>query len=130
MPNLVQQWPKRDNKVKRVDVRAQLEMYNRSGFTDILAHFMQCRPTLENTIQWANQYPDRWANAMSIVAKLAGFSEKLEITNNLNINIGSMSDAQLLQQLQETRDKLQVSQEQKPIAIESDHAVVTIDNKP
>lgn len=55
-------------------------------------------PDPANLREWANKYPDRWATAISQIAKVAGFSERREVAN-FNFNVADLSDSQLEDQM-------------------------------
>src|SRR6185437_7116968 len=98
-------WSKRDNRVTRKQLRERLDRYTRDPFKDVLTQLLQVRPTPEAMFQWALEHPDKWASAVSVMAKLAGYADQQEI--NLNItDTTQMSDAQLLQRLVELRQRL------------------------
>lgn len=44
---------------------------------------------------FAKQKPDRWAESLNTLAKVAGFTEKREVETNITINYRDMSDSQL-----------------------------------
>lgn len=83
------------------DIRAVLANLNRDPFLDTLALIMSCTPSVEDITAFAADHPDRWANAVSTFARLGGFHDKLEITNNINISIQKMGDAELLAKWEE-----------------------------
>lgn len=125
---LVEKWKKRDNYVSRAQLREQLDRHTRAPFLDTLAALLNCRPTMENIIQWASQHPDRWANAIAVFAKLGGYTEKMEVQLDVFHNITDLSDAALLQQLQELQSNYNLVN--KPVAlIPADNSVTTI-NQP
>lgn len=98
-------WDKRDNRISRKELRDTLDRYSRKPFVDALTAFLRCRPDDISVFEWARQHPDRWANAVNVMAKLSGYADQQEI--NLNItDTSQMSDAQLLQRLMDLRERL------------------------
>lgn len=97
-------WSPRNNIVNRQELRRELERYNRQPFLDLLAEFMQCRPDPITIALWAREHPDKWMNAIATCAKAAGFADQLEVnSNNTHLHVHELSDAQLLQRLEELR---------------------------
>ena len=58
---------------------------------------MSCAPTMKAIKAQADKYPDRWAQAIMMLRKASGYSEKTEHTVNSNIllRIQGVSDAEL-----------------------------------
>lgn len=100
------------SKIKaETDERTKLLMdefttYSRKPFIEILSHLAKCAPDEKELQIFANQYPDRWANAVSTFARLSGYHEKLEIKGNIFLQINNMGDAELMQHLEEINSKL------------------------
>ena len=82
-------------------IRSQLQSYDRSPFIDVLALYLECMPTVEALVDFADANPDKWASAIASIGKLAGFTEKKEVAVDINLNIKSMSDSQLEDRLNE-----------------------------
>lgn len=80
-------------------VKAQIDSLSRQPFRDLLARFLVAAPTEEAIAQQAEKHPDRWAQSTVIVARLGGFSEKLEVEGSLSMRIEGLSDAQLQAEL-------------------------------
>ena len=55
---------------------------------------------------FADQYPDRWANAIGTLARLSGYHDKLLVEGNINVDIQMMGDADLMKELKETNRRL------------------------
>lgn len=81
---------------KKRKIRQALFSYSRGPFLEVLATAMACEPTPESIQAFANKSPDRYAQYITQMARLWGFTEKLEIQNNINVSITQMSDMQLL----------------------------------
>ena len=79
----------------REDVLAELKRFNRDPFQEILADMIQAIPDDRILKLWAAKHPDKWASSLATLAKVAGFHDKLEIENNINVKIGGMGDADL-----------------------------------
>lgn len=76
-------------------ILAQFQMKSREPFQELLATILQCKPSVEALKAHAEKSPDRWSQTLSIVAKLAGYNDKLEIEGSLVARAVSMSDAEL-----------------------------------
>src|SRR4030095_5022964 len=62
----------------------------------ILAAYVDAAPDPEALAAQAEKYPDRWAQGLAIVGRLAGFSEKLEIEGSVDIHhLHLLSDMEL-----------------------------------
>jgi len=81
---------------------AEIEQFGRGPFRNALADLLEAKPSVEKLSAFAERFPDRWAQATTIIAKLAGYTEKTEIIGNINILIHQMSDSALLQELQKS----------------------------
>lgn len=82
-------------------LRQRLQSYDRTPFLDILAIWMECAPTPQTIMAFADKYPDRWTKAMLDLGRLGGFAEKKEIDFNFAAQVARMSDSQLEDQLRE-----------------------------
>lgn len=75
----------------------ELASFSRVPFRKLLGELIGAAPTAEAIRAFAEKYPDRWAQAVSIFAGLAGFEKGLV---SLNVyNVGAMSDVQLLAEI-------------------------------
>ena len=79
---------------------------SREPFIDTLAYVIGFQPTPVALRDFADKHPDRWANALSTLARLSGFHDKVEVENNINITIGKMGDAELEEQLADVQKQL------------------------
>jgi len=93
-------------KATAADVRAKLQRFNREPFLDVLEKILGAAPTIQSIQAFANKYPDRWAQALTIVSKLYGFHEKLEIDQNVHVHVHEMSDADLMHKLEDMRKQM------------------------
>lgn len=78
------------------DLKDQFGAMSRQPFVEILAHFMQCAPTSEAIEAFSNEYPDRWAKTLQTMARLSGYTDHLEITENIHLTIQHLGDADLI----------------------------------
>jgi hypothetical protein len=77
------------------DVRFKLRGYDRTPFLDVLQHWLENGPSVGDVEALAKKSPDKWASAVTQLARIAGFTEKTESTINHNISVTHMSDSQL-----------------------------------
>jgi hypothetical protein len=82
-------------------LRQQLRMYDRTPFMDVLQVFLNSMPSVEAIENFADRYPDKWAQAIGQIAKTAGFTEKKELTVDLLVGIREMSDSAIEDKLRE-----------------------------
>ena len=80
-------------------LRAKLQSYDRTPFLDLLAIWMECTPTPQTIMAFADRYPDRFIKAMHDLGRLGGFAEKKDIDINLSAQVRNMSDSQIEDQL-------------------------------
>lgn len=66
---------------------------SRQPFQEVLAEFLRCAPTASAILDAARKSPDRWTQALSILARLAGYHEKLEIEGIARVT--TMSDSEI-----------------------------------
>lgn len=88
------------------ELMAEYKAFSRSPFISILAHLTHCIPTDEALQRFADEHPDRWANAVKTFSHLAGYHDKLEISGNVAVQIHLLGDAQLLDEIQKIEEKL------------------------
>lgn len=89
----MKQGPKAD------EILAQLRQLAREPFQDVLARMLNCAPSDEAIKAQAEKFPDRWAQAVTIMGRLGGYTEKTETTHNYTFAIQQMSDAEIYQRL-------------------------------
>lgn len=76
----------------------------RQPFKDLLTEMIGARPTPEAIRRFADKYPDRWAQAISILGGLAGYERGVVEVNVFNIK--GLSDADLMRRLAEVEEQL------------------------
>ena len=53
--------------------------------------------------EFAARHPDRWAKATVMLARLAGYHDKVKVDGSLALQVSLMSDVELLDRLAETQ---------------------------
>ncbi len=77
------------------ELHAHFKNLSRAPFVEILADLIKCAPTKEAVHAFAQEHPDKWVNTVRTMARLSGYHDQLEITENVNIMIQSMGDTEL-----------------------------------
>lgn len=72
---------------------------HRGPFRDLLATALSAEPTPQAIRKFATKYPDRWAQMLTMLAKLSGYNDKTEIDISIHMQVASLSDADLLARL-------------------------------
>lgn len=73
--------------------RLALVSGSRDPFISSLERLLGAHPTDTRLAEWAGDQPDRYFSALSQVAKLAGYTEKMETQGH--IDLASKSDAEI-----------------------------------
>lgn len=92
-------------------IQANLAAYSREPFIEILARFVGAAPTLASILDFAQKSPDKWANSVRALAQVAGYTDKIDITNNVFMQIHTMSDVELMSQLSRLKPILDLTAE-------------------
>ena len=104
------------------DIRDQLRSYDRTPFLDVLADWLMCAPSVDAIVALAEKSPDKYIVAVSSLSKVAGFSERRELSVDMHVTLKKLSDSQLEDRLNVLADKLGINlNEMKEVKlIESD----------
>lgn len=87
-------------------LRHELAALSRQPFVEVLAQFLECHPTPAAIQAFAEEHPDRWAQALKSLAHLSGFAEQREVFANILVETREMGDAQLNDELKKAQAKL------------------------
>jgi len=82
--------------LSKVAVQTALKQMSRDPFKDILAEFLGTRPTKKSLKDFAQAHPDRWAQAVTLFARMSGFADKTIVEHDFYVHILEISDAELL----------------------------------
>lgn len=113
--------------LRRRAVLAQISTLDRGLFHKELGKVLACAPTAAALHEYAQKNPDRYYQALAIVARLAGYSERPEdgaSKASLFTHISSMSDSELadrLAQMDAKLDELLDRKPAKPVVIEAEY---------
>lgn len=78
---------------------------DRQPFREELANFLNASPTPDAIRRFAEKSPDRWANAISALARAAGYADNniaIKAEQNIYLQIQGKSDAELMVWLENT----------------------------
>lgn len=80
---------------------------SRQPFVQELSRFVAANPSRAKIREFAEKYPDRWAQGVAIMARLAGFSDKVDVSvSGLVQHVRALSDIDLDKRLREIEDQL------------------------
>ena len=92
-----------------------IEQFDRTPFQELLAHLLSRWPEEEALQVFANKYPDRHMQAITMGARLVGYAEAPVVSVSVQARLNLMSDAQVLKELAAiTRQLKQVEGRQFP----------------
>jgi hypothetical protein len=93
--------------VKQLDDLGLLRSFSRDPFRKVLAKWLKNGPTDEQIQTQAAKNPDRWAQGASMLSKMAGYSERMEVdvTGELH-HVHQLSDMELDAELKALDAKL------------------------
>jgi len=94
---------------------SEFQNYSRQPFVEVLSVLISAIPTPKAIQEFAEDHPDRWANAVRTMAALSGYHDKLEISGNIAVDIQTMGDAQLLAEIENISQKLDKLKKSDPL---------------
>lgn len=77
-----------------VEIEAELAALSRGPFRRILTDFLGFAPSANALRRFAEKNPDKWANALGIIAQLAGYHKELKVEGTIN-HVHAMSDSDI-----------------------------------
>ena len=77
------------------DIEKQLDARSRGPFRRVLAKLLANAPSEEAISKQAEAHPDRWGQTTAMIARLSGYTEKLELEGSIDLHIQSLSDSAL-----------------------------------
>ncbi len=87
-------------------IAAHVASLSRQPFQDLLKRLLEAEPDTESIREYATKHPDRWCQAISMIGKLSGYHERLEVESSHSVVLAQLSDADLAERLQATLAKL------------------------
>ena len=94
-------------RIPESSISAALHARSQKPFTDVLAVLIGALPDPKAMQFFADRYPHKWAQAVAIFAKLAGYHDKIEVKGNIALDISRMSDVELMGRLSEMDERLE-----------------------
>ncbi len=90
-------------------IAAALKAGSREPFRELLEVFLKAAPTSKEVAEVARRAPDRFVQAVTMLAKLSGFHEKMRVDHtHIVMELTQLSDAELMGRLQDSLEKLGV----------------------
>lgn len=98
----------KEKRIDSEDILREVQNLLRSPFQTELSKILVCSPDRESIRAFANKYPDRWAQAVAIMSRLSGYSDKLELTGSLSVEAKTrtMSDMELDEEIKRREKEL------------------------
>lgn len=100
MPKPLKGW-----EIRAAEIAAQFAQMRREPFKHLLAEVLENAPTPEAIRALAKRDPSRYGQLLAIVARLAGYTDRLQVDANVTTHIKDLSDAELLQRLAKLTEK-------------------------
>lgn len=99
-----------DRQFTKRQLAAHLKTLSREPFQEILQMYLDCAPTEEAIQDVAQRSPDKWAQAVVMLSKLAGYTEQIDLrhTHAHFVALLECSDMELMDRLGTALDKLGV----------------------
>jgi hypothetical protein len=98
----------REDRFNPVELEDAMINYSREPFRKALMDYLQGNPNVDEIKAFSKRYPDRHAQSCAIFARLAGYSEKvqIDIEKNIHLWIKNASDMELIQKNNELEKEL------------------------
>ena len=75
-------------------------------FRDLLKRLLEAEPSVEAVQAYAERHPDRWGQLVTMIGKLAGYHERLEVESSHSVALRQLSDSELMGRLQDGLEQL------------------------
>lgn len=85
------------------EIHMHLESLQRTPFRELLAEYLDCKPDRDSIQSFANDYPDRYANAVKNLAALSGYQDTVTHEHNYLVEIRNMSDSAIEARMRELK---------------------------
>ena len=80
-----------------VKIQEQLSGFNREPFRKELARFLCFAPDDESVQAHANKSPDRWSQAVAILGRLSGITDKVDDTSQSPYSLHNMQNLSMME---------------------------------
>ena len=105
--------PKKAPRLNPELVRQQIELQQRDPFIDLLTTYLSAQPSREAIRQFAEKWPHRWAQSVGVLAKLAGYHDKLRVESNVFLDVHRLSDLEIEVEFEKLKETLLLEDENK-----------------
>ena len=90
-------------------VSAHIDALSREPFRDVLKRLLEAEPSVEAVQAYAERHPDRWGQLVTMIAKLSGFNERLEVETSHSVALAQLSDSELMGRLGDSLEQLGIN---------------------
>ncbi len=104
-------------------VAAHIDQLSREPFRALLTRLLECEPDPEKVKAYAEKFPAKWGQLLSMIGRLAGYHERLEVANSHVVALAQLSDAELMGRLQEKLQNLGIDPQAFKLLSEEKHGV-------
>ena len=66
-------------------VAAHIDQLSREPFRDLLKRLLEAEPSVEAVREYAERHPDRWGQLVTMIGKLAGYNERLQVDTSHSV---------------------------------------------
>jgi len=90
-----------EENTEAIEIRAALENRIRSPFRSVMADWLGAAPGADDLKKFSAKSPDRWSQGVAILGRLCGYSDRLEVENDVTISrrLESLSDMEVRAEL-------------------------------
>ncbi len=104
-------------------VSAHIDALSRQPFRALLTRLLECEPDPEKVKAYAEKYPDKWGQLVTMVARLGGYNERLQVETSHFAAFAAMSDSQLNARLLDRLQQLGVDPQAFRLALPQEDGV-------
>ncbi len=104
-------------------IAAHVANLSRAPFRDLLMRLLEAEPDTESIREYATKHPDRWCQAISMIGKLSGYHERLEVETSHSVALRQLSDSQLMGRLQDSLERLGIDPQAFKLLLAEKHSV-------
>ena len=99
----------KQNQILPEEMLAHFQLFSRFPFQNELVKLLESAPTIESLQKLADKSPDRYYQAITMIARLAGYTEKVEIQADVRhlLALKDMSDYDIDNKIKELGERLQ-----------------------
>ncbi len=109
-------------------IAAHVASLSRKPFRDVLERLLQAEPSVEAVQAYSERHPDRWGQLVTMVAKLSGYHERLEVANSHVVALAQLSDSELMGRLGDSLEQLGIDPEACRLAVAQEDGVPELPN--